>query len=197
MTFVAVGTDDDRNAVYSSGSSPVWQDTRTFPDDDGQNSAPAPSASPMAKSYAMGEKAKSGSVTVVVKEVRESETAAIDKYGEARTLKAGAGAKYVVVETIVYNDGADSFDPVCGGGISQGLIDTDGRTFDAIADQHLFKGNDEACTGEETQPGFKQDAVFVYKLPAQTSPAQWTFSGTRGATEDGLASVEITSTTAS
>lgn len=148
ITFAVVGTDDDHNASSSTGGPTVWQDTRTYPDD-AQNSESAPSPSPTAKSYDMGEKVKNGGATVVVKKVSESATLAIDRYGVAKTLKAGAGAKYVVVETTVYNDGTASFDPVCGGGISRGLVDTDGRTFDAMQDQYLVKGNDEACGGEE------------------------------------------------
>lgn len=119
ITLAVVGTGDDHNASSSTDEPSVWQDTRTYPDD-AQNSESTPSPSPVAKSYGMGEKAKNGGATVVVKKVSESATLAIDRYGEAKTLKAGTGAKYVVVETTVYNDGTASFDPVCGGGISRG-----------------------------------------------------------------------------
>lgn len=196
ITLAVVGTGDDHNASSSTDEPSVWQDTRTYPDD-AQNSESTPSPSPVAKSYGMGEKAKNGGATVVVKKVSESATLAIDRYGEAKTLKAGTGAKYVVVETTVYNDGTASFDPVCGGGISRGLVDADGRTFDATQDQYMVRGNDKACGGEEMQPGFKQDAVFVYKLPAEAIPAQWAFSGTRENIEDEPAVVKIASTSTS
>lgn len=101
----------------------------------------------------MGERAKSGGATVVVKKVRESPSVTIDDFDAPRTLKAGADAKYVIVESTVYNDGREPFDPVCGGGISQGIIDIEGRTFDIIEDMHQVKENVKAkAYAEELGP---------------------------------------------
>jgi hypothetical protein len=196
VTVAIVGGDDPSVTSAPASSPSVWQDTRTYPDDAAQGTEEQPSPSPTVDSYAIGEKAESGGATVVVKKVRESATVTIDDFETTKTLKAGAGAKYVIVETTVYNDGTQSFDPVCGGGISQGLIDAEGRTFDVIEDVYLVKENvkAKACSGEEVQPGFKRDALFVYKLPADARPAQWAFSGSRGEVENDQAVVTITGT---
>lgn len=193
VTVAIVGDGGAPDVMSAPASSPsTRQDTRTYPDDAAQRPEEQPSPSPSAKSYALGEKAKSAGATVVVKKVRESSSVTIDDFDKAKTLEAGAGAKYVIVETTVYNDGTESFDPVCGGGISRGLVDAEGRTFDIIEDVYQVVDNHKvkACL-EEVQPGFKRDAYFVYKLPADARPAQWSFSGSRGAVEDDLAVVTV------
>ncbi|MFE6066947.1 DUF4352 domain-containing protein [Streptomyces sp. NPDC056525] len=197
ITVAVVGNSAGVTAAPAVSPS-IWQDTRTYPVDPPQGPEAVPSPSPTAESFAMGEKAKSGGATVVVKKVSESASVTLDDFDADKILKAGAGAKFAIVETTVYNDGTESFDPVCGGGISQGLIDAEGRKFDVIAEVFLVKANQkaEAC-GEELQPGFKRDAVFVYKFPADASPAQWTFSGSRGAVEGDLAVVRFAAGTTS
>ncbi|MEU2238367.1 DUF4352 domain-containing protein [Streptomyces sp. NPDC018338] len=186
------GSGDIEDAAAPAVSPSIWQDTRTYPADPPPETEAVPSPSPTAKGFAMGEKAKSGGATVIVKKLSESASVILDDYESDKTLKAGTGAKFAIVETTVHNDGTEPFDPVCGGGISLGLIDAEGRKFDVINDVYLVKANRkaEAC-GEELQPGFKRDAVFVYKLPADASPAQWTFSGSRGTVEGDLAVVSL------
>ncbi|MCQ6555439.1 DUF4352 domain-containing protein [Streptomyces sp. C10-9-1] len=186
VTVAIVGT------AAPTSSPSIWQDSRTYPDDAAEGPEEQPSPSPTSKSYAMGEKAKSGGATVVVKKVGEAASVTLDDFDSEKILKAGTGAKFAIVETTVYNDGTEPFDPVCGGGISQGLIDAEGRKFDIIHEVFQVKANRKAdACGEEVQPGFKRDAVFVYKLPADASPAQWSFSGSRGMTEGDLAVVTI------
>ncbi|MFF5488140.1 DUF4352 domain-containing protein [Streptomyces virginiae] len=192
VAIVGNGGAEVTGTAAPTSSPSVWQDTRTYPDDAAQGSEEQPSPSPTSKSYAMGEKAKSGGATVVVKKVGEAASVTLDDFDSDKILKAGPGAKFAIVETTVYNDGTESFDPVCGGGISQGLIDAEGRKFDIIYEVFQVKANRKAdACGEEVQPGFKRDAVFVYKLPADASPAQWSFSGSRGMTEGDLAVVTI------
>ncbi|WP_329625307.1 DUF4352 domain-containing protein [Streptomyces sp. NBC_01255] len=195
---VGGGSGDNEGAAAPTASPSIWQDPRTYPADPPQEPEAVPSPSPTAASFSMGEKAKSGGATVVVKKVSEAAIVTLDDYDSDKILKAGRGAKFAIVETTVYNDGTESFDPVCGGGISQGLIDSEGRKFDVIEEVFLVKANHkaEAC-GEELQPGFKRDAVFVYKFPADASPAEWSFSGSRGMTEGDLAVVNLSGTTSS
>ncbi|KOU89508.1 MULTISPECIES: DUF4352 domain-containing protein [unclassified Streptomyces] len=192
ITAAVVGGDsgDIESAAAPTVSPSIRQDTHTYPADPPQEPEAVPS--PTTESFAMGEKAKSGGATVLVKKVSESASVTLDDFESEKVLKAGAGAKFAIVETTVYNDGTEPFDPVCGGGISQGLVDAEGRKFDLIEDAYLVKANRkaEAC-GEEVQPGFERDAVFVYKLPADASPAKWTFSGSRGMTEGDLAVVRL------
>ncbi|MEU1321319.1 DUF4352 domain-containing protein [Streptomyces microflavus] len=198
ITLAIVGGDDPGVASTPASSPSIWRDTRTYPDDTAQGPDKEHSPSPAADSYAMGEKAKSAGATVVVKKVRESPSVTLDGFDASKTLRAGEGAKYVIVESTVYNDGRESFDPVCGGGISQGIIDAEGRTFDIIEDVYQVKENVKAkACAEEVQPGFKRDAVFVYKLPADARPAQWAFSGSRGEAEDDRAVVAIASSASS
>lgn len=192
VTLAVVSGDGPRTTAVPASSPSIWQDTRTYPDDAAQGPEAQQTSSPSADVYTMGQKAKSGGVTVVVKKVRESPTLTIDDIDTPKTLKAGDGAKYVIVESTVYNDGRRSFDPVCGGGISQGLVDAEGRTFDMIQDAYRVKENSRAkVCFEEVQPGFKRDVVFIYKLPAEAHPAQWAFSGARGEVEGDLAAVRI------
>ncbi|MEU3398153.1 DUF4352 domain-containing protein [Streptomyces filamentosus] len=199
VAIVGNGGAEVTGTAAPTSSPSIWQDTRTYPDDAAQGPEELASPSPTAKSYAMGEKAKSSGATVVVKKVRESATVTINDHDSetTKTLKAGAEAKYVIVETTVYNDGTESFDPACADGISQGLIDAEGRNFDPIENQYQVKGNEKACSGEEVQPGFKRDAVFVYKVPADARAVQWAFSGSEGRVQDDLAIVTITGTSSS
>ncbi|MGX2994537.1 DUF4352 domain-containing protein [Streptomyces sp. JNUCC 64] len=192
VTVALVGDDSSPDAMPATESSASpWQDTRTYPEDAGRETEGQPSASPTVESHAMGKKVRSGGATVVVEKVRESPTVVIDDFDGTKTLKASEGAKYVTVETTVYNDGDESFDPVCGGGISQGLVDAEGRTFDVIENVYQIKENQKAkACGEEVQPGFKRDAHFVYRIPADAKPALWKFSGSQGADDD-LALVKI------
>ncbi|MET9348978.1 DUF4352 domain-containing protein [Streptomyces termitum] len=186
------GGDDGVEDSAAPGAAPsIWQDTRTYPADPPQEPETVPSPTSTTKSFALGEKARSGGATVVVKKVSEAPTVTLDDFDSDKILKAGAGAKFAIVETTVHNDGAEPFDPVCGGGISQGLVDEQGRTFDIINQVFLVKANQKAdACGEQVQPGFKRDAVFVYKLPADARPAEWTFSASRG-TDDDLAVVRL------
>ncbi|MFF2779106.1 DUF4352 domain-containing protein [Streptomyces sp. NPDC058052] len=196
------GTDGDgagvRDAAAPTATPSIWQDTRTYPADPPREPETTPSPTPTARTFVTGEKAKSGGATVVVRKVGEAATVTLEDFGSDKILKAGAGAKFAIVETTVQNDGTDSFDPVCGGGISQGLVDAEGRKFDLIDEAFLVKANHEAdACGEEVQPGFERDAVFVYRIPAAASPAAWVFSGSRGMTEGDLAVVRLTGATTS
>ncbi|MGW4035387.1 hypothetical protein ACWEIM_03690 [Streptomyces sp. NPDC004778] len=116
----------------------------------------------------------------------------IDDIDTPKTLEVGDGAKYVIVESTVCNAGRRSFDPVFGGGISQGLVDAEGRTFGLIQDAYRVKENSRArVCSEDVQPGFKRDVVFVHKLPAEAHPAQGALSGSRGEVEGDLAALKI------
>ncbi|GHJ94080.1 hypothetical protein SNE510_35990 [Streptomyces sp. NE5-10] len=202
ITAAVVGGGDDavvEGAAAPTASPSIWQDTRTHPADPPAEPERVPSPTSGAKGFVMGEKATSGGATVVVRKVTEAATVTLDDYDSEDVLKAGAGAKFAIVETTVHNDGTDSFDPVCGGGISQGLVDAEGRRFDVIDEVFMVKANRaaDAC-GAELQPGFKREAVFVYKFPADATPAEWTFSGSRGMTEGDTAVVRLgTGTTSS
>lgn len=196
ITAVVVGNSDGATAAPAVSPS-IWQDTRAYPADPPQGPEAEPVPSATAEGYAIGEKAKSGGATVVVKKVRESATVTIVDVETTKILKAGEGAKYVIVETTVYNDGTESFDPACGMGISRGVIDTEGRNFDTIENQYQVKGNEKTCSGEEVQPGFKRDALFVYKVPAEARPAQWTFSGSGDGSEADVAIVNLSGSTSS
>lgn len=196
ITAAVVG-DSDVDTAEPTVSPSVWQDTRTYPADPPQGPEAGPTPSPTATGYALGEKAKNGGATVVVKKVRESATVTISDSETTKTLKAGEGAKYVIVETTVYNDGTESFDPACGMGISRGLVDTEGRNFDTIENQYQVKGNEKTCSGEEVQPGFKRDALFVYKVPAEARPARWTFSGSVEGAQDDVSVVNLAAATSS
>ncbi|MFD8014801.1 DUF4352 domain-containing protein [Streptomyces sp. NPDC058955] len=200
VTAALVGGDSVsvEDAAAPSATPSIWQDTRTYPADPPQEPETVPSPTPTTKSFAIGEKAKSGGATVTVEKVAEVVTVTLDDFDSDKILKAGAGAKFAIVETTVQNDGTDSFDPVCGGGISQGLVDAEGRKFDLIEEAFLVKANRKAdACGEEVQPGFRREAVFVYKIPADASPAEWVFSGSRGMTEGDQAVVRLGGVTTS
>ncbi|MGW6548641.1 DUF4352 domain-containing protein [Streptomyces sp. NPDC055051] len=192
------GDADARDAAAPKATPSIWRDARTHPADPPPEPETTPSPTPATRTFTLGEKAKSGGATVVVRKVGEAVTVTLDDFDSDKILKAGAGAKFAIVETTVQNDGTDSFDPVCGGGISQGLVDAEGRKFDLIDEAFLVKANHEAdACGEEVQPGFEREAVFVYRIPAAASPAAWVFSGSRGMTEGDQAVVRLTGATTS
>ncbi|MDT9688846.1 DUF4352 domain-containing protein [Streptomyces sp. P9(2023)] len=149
----------------------IWQDTRDYPDSSSQTSTPEPTPTPTPSGAPMGKKVTNGSATVVVEKVYEADTA---RTYDDKTKKAGEGAKYVLVDVTVYNDGSESFTPACAQGISDGVMDADGRTFDAVYDLTLSRDQDNC---QELQPGFKERVTYVARMPKDATAAQWLFSG--------------------
>ncbi|MEV7526706.1 hypothetical protein [Streptomyces sp. NPDC091371] len=173
---------DDEPTTRSASPAPT-QETRNYPGDaTRENTAPAVPPSPTpppAPTFGIGDKATNSGASVIVNKIREGDSYEYTDFRETKTKKAPDGAKYVIVETTVFNDGSQPFDPVCGGGISMGLVDDKARTFNNVDNVYKVKGNGEEACLNEVQPGFKRDAVFAFMVPADAKPAAWAFSGDR------------------
>lgn len=93
--------------------------------------------------------------------------------GETATVKAGDGAVFIVLDTVVRNETKASMDLTCGYPVANSLIDDQGRRYDAIKDLFKLQGNPEC--NDQLQPGFKNGMQYVYRVPAGARIVSWKF----------------------
>ncbi|MEU4686462.1 hypothetical protein [Streptomyces xinghaiensis] len=118
----------------------------------------------------VGEEARNGGAVVKVTKVVEAD--AITFAGARKS--AGSNAKYVIINTVVSNDGEASMDLTCSLPIVNALIDDQDRRFDTIEDLYDVAGNPECNV--QLQPGFDDKMQFVYRVPKDTVVTTWEFS---------------------
>ncbi|MCC3651686.1 hypothetical protein LIX60_09445 [Streptomyces sp. S07_1.15] len=118
----------------------------------------------------VGEEARNGGA--VVKVTKVVETDAITFAGAHKS--AGPDAKYVIINTVVSNDGEASMDLTCSLPIVNALIDDQDRHFDTIEDLYDVAGNPECNV--QLQPGFDDKMQFVYRVPKDAVVTTWEFS---------------------
>ncbi|MFH9816290.1 hypothetical protein [Streptomyces sp. NPDC017230] len=118
----------------------------------------------------VGEQSRNGGAVVKVTKVAEADTIVL----AGARKSAGADAKYVVLKTVVSNEGKASMDLTCSLPIVNALIDDQGRRFDTIEDLYDVAGNPE-CNAQ-LQPGFDDEMQFVYRVPKDTVVTTWEFS---------------------
>ena len=169
LVYAITADGGSKSSSASADPSPsIWQDTRP-PADSGPVESPSPSPSQSA-GFKVGDEARNGGAVVKITKVREVGAITLD----GATKKAGAGAKYVILETVVFNDTKASMDLTCSLPIVNNLVDDQGRRFDTIEDLYEIPGNPE-CNAE-LQPGFKDEMQFVYRVPKEAKIATWEFS---------------------
>ncbi|MFJ8805478.1 hypothetical protein [Streptomyces sp. NPDC102490] len=118
----------------------------------------------------VGEVARNGGAVVKVTKVTETDTIVL----AGARKSAGADAKYVVLKTVVSNEGKASMDLTCSLPIVNALIDEQDRRFDTIEDLYEVADNPE-CNAQ-LQPGFDDEMQFVYRIPADAVATTWEFS---------------------
>ncbi|RPK93830.1 Telomeric repeat-binding factor 2 [Streptomyces sp. ADI98-10] len=146
----------------------IWQDDRPRAD-----TTPVATTSPTPSrpdDFKIGDEARNGGAVVTVAKVRETES--INVAGAEK--KAGDGAKYVILETVVFNDTKASMDLTCSLPIVNNLLDEQDRRYDTIDDLYEVAGNPEC--NEQLQPGFKDEMLFVYRVPKDAKIIAWEFS---------------------
>ncbi len=114
-----------------------------------------------AKEVSLGQTGSDASLAFKV--TRFSATAgnvAVQSYADP--IKPASGAKMIVVDVVVKNEGQTAQMPFCGGTGSV-LIDTENRNFNPITNQYTVAGNDEVCT--DLNPGFKRTVKLVFEIP--------------------------------
>lgn len=120
--------------------------------------------------FKSGEEARNGGANVKITKVTTGDTITL----AGAQKKAGADAKYVTVKSVVTNEAKSSMDLTCGLPINNALIDDQGRRFDTIDDLDEVAGNPE-CNAQ-LQPGFKDEMLWVYRVPKDAKIASWEFS---------------------
>ncbi|MFB7338604.1 hypothetical protein ACFCZ6_00925 [Streptomyces hydrogenans] len=170
LVYTVADAESPLAGATADPSPSIWQDDRprTTPDPVEPDS-PTPSPSPSA-GFKVGEEARNGGAVVTINKVRE--TGSIIMSGT--TKKAGSGAKYVVLETVVFNDTKASMDLTCGLPIVNNLLDEEGRRYDTIDDLYEVADNPEC--NDQLQPGFKGAMLFVYRVPEGAKITDWEFS---------------------
>ncbi len=123
----------------------------------------------------LGEAVRDGGIEVTVTAARYADAVDLgNDYSGYTPTPAGADARYVVVETTVLNDTAESISPGCGGGLSTAVLDDRDRRFDKISETSRLRGNSAACF-PAVQPGFSATVTFVYRVPARADIARFVF----------------------
>ncbi|MGW6795741.1 hypothetical protein [Streptomyces chartreusis] len=140
----------------------------------------------VAADFKVGDEASNAGATVKITKVVEGDSITL----AGATKKAGVGAKYVTLKTVVTNDGTSSMDLTCSLPIVNALIDDQTRRFDTIDDLYDVAGNPE-CNAQ-LQPGFKDEMQFVYRVPDDTTIALWEFSEYNLETETAPTLIDLT-----
>ncbi|MEU3602076.1 hypothetical protein ABZ714_25670 [Streptomyces sp. NPDC006798] len=167
---------DDKSSSAGTAADPspsIWQDDRPRINPEPVNPEPVepePSSPSPSAGFKLGEEARSGGAVVTVKKVRETDSIVM----AGATKKAGSGAKYVVLETVVFNDTKASMDLTCSLPIINKLLDKEDRRYDTIDDLYEVAGNPEC--NEQLQPGFRSKMLFVYRVPESAKITSWEFS---------------------
>jgi hypothetical protein len=130
----------------------------------------AAAASNQSTDTKVGEVARNGGAVVKVTKMVEADS--ITFAGAHKS--AGHDAKYVILKTVVSNEGKASMDLTCSLPIVNALIDDQGRRFDTIEDLYDVAGNPE-CNAQ-LQPGFDDQMQFVYRVPKDAVVTTWEFS---------------------
>ncbi|MFD6887992.1 hypothetical protein [Streptomyces sp. NPDC059957] len=129
---------------------------------------PSPEPSAPAE-FTIGQEARHMGTVVTVKALGESDSI---KTTEG-TQKAGDGAKFVTVQTKVFNDTKEGIDLTCGAPVLDNLLDEQQRKYDTIQDLYKIPGN-PGCN-DQLQPGFDDDMTFIYRVPATAKITGWEF----------------------
>jgi hypothetical protein len=134
-------------------------------------------ASPRAQGE-VGDRMTDGGITLTVTKAEfVPEIMVSDNAGSTQAVytpqQPGDGAHFYAVTAHVVNDGQKSI-VLCGGAISNYLIDDRGRKFDAIDSLYKLQGN-YPCTNN-IQPGFEGDATYVYRVPESAEITSWSFA---------------------
>ncbi|MEU1091389.1 hypothetical protein ACFYPN_18065 [Streptomyces sp. NPDC005576] len=168
LAYTATGSRGDAPNASAAPPPSIWQDDRPSAD-----TAPVETTSPTPSrpaDFKIGDEARNGGAVVTVAKVREAES--INVAGGVK--KAGGDAKYVILETVVFNDSKASMDLTCSLPIANGLLDEQERRYDTIDDLYDVAGNPEC--NEQLQPGFKDEMQFVYRVPKDAKIIAWEFS---------------------
>ncbi|MGW0738248.1 DUF4352 domain-containing protein [Streptomyces sp. NPDC002851] len=171
--LLAAGSDGGDSSAGPDSSPSIWQDTRSpvAPSpDDSPSASPTPSGG-AADGFKVGEEARNGGAVVTIAKVRQADAITTVEGGQQ---KAGNGAKYVILETVVFNDAKQSMDLTCSLPIANALLDDQGRRYDTIEELDEVKGNPEC--NDQLQPGFKDRMQFVYRVPEGVKATAWEFA---------------------
>lgn len=88
-------------------------------------------------------------------------------------VPADPGAKYITLQTRVFNDGKHSIDLTCGCPVLTHVIDKRARKFDSIDKLYQIPGNPE-CNAN-LQPGFESDMTWIYRVSADAEIVGFAF----------------------
>jgi hypothetical protein len=156
------------------------------------SAAPAPAAIPSAAPVAptlpaeeppaeVGQVVSNGGITLTVTGARVVESVEMNESGfrpgsgyETYTAtQPQQGAKFVMIQTRIFNSGKSSIDLTCSRPVDTKLIDALDREFDPIDDLYKIKGNPEC--NYHLQPGFEAEMTYVHLVPETATIAAWSF----------------------
>ncbi|TQM11155.1 DUF4352 domain-containing protein [Pseudonocardia kunmingensis] len=157
--------------------------------------APTPAAIPSAVPVAptlpaeeasaeVGQAVSNGGITLTVTGARVVESVEMNEsnfrpgsgYETYTETRPQQGAKFVMIQTRIFNSGKSSVDLTCSWPVDAKLIDALDREFDPIDDLYKLKGNPEC--NYQLQPGFEAEMTYVHLVPEAATITAWSFRGT-------------------
>lgn len=118
----------------------------------------------------VGQEAENGGVTLTVNQVEELPIITLDEEGKRKgygsleeTPPSREGAKFVRVNTTVFNSGSNTWDLTCGYAIGTALMDPDGNQYDPIDSLYRVPENPEC--NDSLGHGFSDEMTWVYEVP--------------------------------
>lgn len=118
----------------------------------------------------VGQELSNGGVVLTVNEVEELPTISLDEKnrmkgfgGIEETAPSREGAKFIRVNTTVFNSGSETWDLTCGLAISTVLKDVDGNRYDPITELYRIPENPE-CNASLGH-GFSDEMTWIYEVP--------------------------------
>jgi hypothetical protein len=131
-----------------------------------------------------GKSAVSGGIALTVRGAHASPTITyeggtdsdVTPNGEAKTVKAPQGGRYIYVDTTITNNTSKGIDLTCSGPVEAKVADDEGREFDADQNLYLIAGN-PGCNAL-TQPGFDAKMTWVFLVPPDAKVVSFKFADT-------------------
>lgn len=118
----------------------------------------------------VGQELENGGVTLTVNQVEELPTITLDEKGRMKgygsleeTPPSREGAKFIRVNTTVFNSGSNTWDLTCGYAIGTALMDPDGNEYDPV--DSLYRIPENPACNDSLGHGFSDEMTWVYEVP--------------------------------
>lgn len=168
MVVFALMIDSSSTSSVSASPEPAYEATENRSDEGISSQSPTKASGP---SFAtVGQETENGGVTLTVNQVEELPTITLDEKGRKKgygaleeTPPSRDGAKFIRVNTTVFNSGSHTWDLTCGYAIGTALMDPDGNEYDPV--DSLYRIPENPGCNDSLGHGFSDEMTWVYEVP--------------------------------